>query len=182
MAWYDVLVLVLGIVGSFFGIFGISAYINERMKHKADKKNKKEDDDEQKAKEEAQRIKDMEEKQLLEKFRAIVREENAPLSAKLESVEGKIETLENSLKLNTEGTVTILRSDMNRIKTELEERGYATDSEKGNWKQLYTTYGDLGGNHFKEYVDEWKTSIEKLPPAKKIRKNKSKTIITESSN
>lgn len=174
MAWYEVLGLVLGIVGSLFGIFGVSAYINERMKHKADKKNQKEDADEQKAKEEAQKIKDMEEKQLLEKFRAIVREENAPLSAKLE-------TLENSLKLNTEGTVTILRSDMNRIKTELEERGYATDSEKGNWKQLYTTYGDLGGNHFKEYVDEWKTSIEKLPPAKKIRRNKSKTIITEGS-
>jgi len=29
MQWYEVLVLILGIIGSIFGILGISAYINE---------------------------------------------------------------------------------------------------------------------------------------------------------
>lgn len=74
-----------------------------------------------------------------------------------------MDRIENKLTSNSEGTVTLLRDRMKCLKDEYEERGYAKDGDKANWKELYDSYKNLGGNHFREYVDQWKLTIEKLP-------------------
>lgn len=80
-----------------------------------------------------------------------------------ESKKEQMDRIENKLTSNSEGTVTLLRDRMKCLKDEYEERGYAKDGDKANWKELYDSYKNLGGNHFREYVDQWKVTIEKLP-------------------
>lgn len=80
-----------------------------------------------------------------------------------ESKKEQMDRIENKLTSNSEGTVTLLRDRMKCLKDEYEERGYAKDGDKANWKELYDSYKNLGGNHFHEYVDQWKLTIEKLP-------------------
>lgn len=43
--------------------------------------------------------------------------------------------------------------------------------------ELYTTYGRLGGNHFREYIDQWKEEVNDLPlePKKKTSTKKKTT-------
>jgi hypothetical protein len=43
------------------------------------------------------------------------------------------------------------------------ELGYASRNDKAAWNQLYNDYRDLGGNHFKEDVDQWKDEVNSLP-------------------
>lgn len=154
--WLTIIIAVLGLIGTILGIFGFSAYINERMKHKAELKNQQED---------AQReeLERMEKEQYLKSLREIIREENAPLRQ-------DIAEIKHCLALNTKGTVTMLRMDMKETLDSLNEKGFASSSDVANWKELYKVYGELGGNHFAEYVDAWKKELEDLPPKKKTRK------------
>ena len=50
------------------------------------------------------------------------------------------------------------------------QQGYVSASDKANWTEMYNTYRDLGGNHFKEYVDAWKDEVDQLP-RKEFKKN-----------
>lgn len=160
--WVQVMNIVLGIIGTLFGIFGISAYINERMKHKASKKNKQDDE-----------IQELIHQKHLEELRAVIREEN-------KGIKDDIATIKDNLALNTKGTVTILRNDMKKSLDYCKHQGYVTRSDKANWKELYTTYAELGGNHFKEYVDVWKEELEELPVKDKEEVKKSRKKLNES--
>lgn len=87
---------------------------------------------------------------------ASMREELSPLTLKLDSVN-------DIVSKNKEGTVTLLRESMKLSRDTYISRGYVSASELANWHQLNNTYKDLGGNHFKEYVDEWQQDVESLP-------------------
>ena len=81
----------------------------------------------------------------------------------LEPVEVKIDRIDTKLDENSEGTVTLLRDRMKDKKDQLVDRGWATSSDVASWNDLYQSYKKLGGNHFKEYVDQWKHEVESLP-------------------
>ena len=154
--WLTIIIAVLGLVGTILGIFGFSAYINERMKHKAELRNHQEDL-------EREELERMEKESYLKSLREVIREENAPLRA-------DIAEIKHCLALNTKGTVTMLRMDMKESLDALNDKGFASSSDVANWKELYKVYGELGGNHFAEYVDAWKKELEDLPPKKKSRR------------
>ena len=50
------------------------------------------------------------------------------------------------------------------------------EDDKASWMELYNTYGKLGGNHFKEYVDGWKDDVKNLPTEKKKAKSKQRLV------
>lgn len=88
--------------------------------------------------------------------------ENAITKA-LVPVQTKIDVIDEKLDENSDGTVTLLRDRMKDKKDRLVERGWATGSDVASWNDLYQSYRKLGGNHFKEYVDQWKHEVESLP-------------------
>ena len=143
--------IVSGIV-SLAVLFGVGVYFTERARHKAGKKNQKEDDEEARKK-----------AAYKEELRTVIREENKPLENKIEKLDKNVVEMKGDLANNTVGTVTLLRDRMKAILDDCRDKGYASPSTKANWHELYTTYGNLGGNHFKEYVDQWKKTLDDLP-------------------
>ena len=158
--------IILAGVISLAGLFGVTVYFAERARHKAGKKNRKELEREAKQKEEQDKLDALKQQQYENSLRSIIREENASLKADTKEIK-------KDLADNTKGTVTILRNDMKKSLDYCKKQGFASASDRANWHELYNTYGELGGNHFKEFVDAWKDELEALPlKPKKTRAKK----------
>lgn len=112
--------IVSGIV-SLAVLFGVGVYFTERARHKAGKKNQKEDDEE--AREKAA---------YKEELRAVIREENKPLEDKIEKLDKNVVEMKGDLANNTVGTVTLLRDRMKAILDDCRDKGYASPSTKAN--------------------------------------------------
>lgn len=153
--WLQVIIGIIGLLGTLLGILGLTTYHNERIKHKANKKNMQEDL-------EQEELETLKYKKYKDDLRQIIQEENIQILKDLND-------LKRNLALNTEGTVTILRNDMKRALDFYKDKGYASASDKANWMELYNTYAGLGGNHFKEFINEWRKELEELPLKKKTR-------------
>lgn len=57
------------------------------------------------------------------------------------------------MELNHKATVTSLRSMMKSLRDRYIQQGYADTGDKGTWNELYEDYAEMGGNHFKQWVD-----------------------------
>lgn len=85
-----------------------------------------------------------------------IRKEMAPVS------EG-ISSIKQDLEADRAATVISIRSNMKQLRDKYLKQGFADTGDKATWNELYKNYSALGGNHFKEYVDQWKTEINNLP-------------------
>lgn len=166
--------IILAGVISIAGLFGVTVYFAERARQKAGKKNRKELEKEAKEKEEKNKLEALKLQEYENSLRIIIREENA-------SLKEDVSEIKENLQDNTKGTITLLRNDMKKSLDYCKRQGYASSSDRANWHELYNTYGKLGGNHFKEFVDAWKQELDDLPvhpeeeaPKKKTRKAKNK--------
>ena len=148
-------IILAGIV-TLAGLFGVGVYFADRAKYKAGRKNRHEEEAEERQK-----------AAYKEELRSVIKEENKPLENKIDQLDKNIVEMKGDLADNTIGTVTLLRDRMKAILDECRKEGYASTSTKANWHELYTTYGNLGGNHFKEYVDQWKAELDALPQKKR---------------
>lgn len=95
-----------------------------------------------------------------------------PINERLDEVDKKIDKIQEDLKLDREGTVVQMRVTMMDLHKKYTKQGYADTHEKATWDELYNRYKQLGGNHFAEYIDRYKSDIEKLPDAKKTKSQK----------
>lgn len=165
--WLTVLLGVLGGAGTLGGLFGISAYMQERMSRKAKKKGEKEDQEEKK--EEENELKEREEfvlkvaEPLINNINANIDTNNKDIMKTLKQMNNSIDSLIKNIKLNTEATVTSLRSIMKSNLDRCKDKGYASTSEKASWNDVCAEYKALGGNHWKEYVNQWKLEMNALP-------------------
>ena len=91
-----------------------------------------------------------------QEFEEVLGEQLGPISTKLDD-------LSSTAKTNTRGTVTLLRESLKQARDHLLAKGIVSASEVASWHELYNTYQECGGNHFKEYVDAWKADIDGLP-------------------
>lgn len=58
------------------------------------------------------------------------------------------------LKSNEAATILELRTDMKAVRDRRVNEGKELDTgDLATWKELYKRYFEMGGNHFKEYVD-----------------------------
>ena len=85
------------------------------------------------------------------------------LNEKLDPIKSEVNIIKEEVTKNKDGTVTLLRERMEQSHDRFIREKCISAGELANWRHLYNTYEWLGGNHFKEYVDEWKTDIETLP-------------------
>ena len=169
--WLTIIIAVVGLLGTVLGVLGISGYLGERAKHKAEVKNKKEDRT-------AAELQAAAEQRLNIAIRKAFKEEVIPINEKLDAISSEIEGIKQDLADNTVGTVTILRDRMKSILDHCRRDEYASTSTKGNWHELYKTYESLGGNHFKEYVDAWKQELDDLPSTPPVQvKTRSKKAV-----
>lgn len=154
--WLEIVIAVVGLLGTILGVLGISGYLAERGKFKAKRANERELAREQEEEERKQQ-------RLTDSIRTVFREESKPINDKIENIFSEINEIKVDLAANTTGTVTMLRDRMKAILDLCREDGYASASTKANWHELYKTYRDLGGNHFLEYVNAWKEEMDDLP-------------------
>lgn len=96
-----------------------------------------------------------------------IKELLVPVGNKIDKLEvkfdTKIEEIGKKLDLNTEANVTKLRDAMKDRRDRLLERGWASASDRAAWQDLYNVYANLGGNHFREYVNQWQHDVMNLP-------------------
>lgn len=130
--WVTNVSLILSIVVSIFGLCGFSVYINERVKHRANKKNIKEDEKEA----EFKKIEEMEYRKLLKE---VVVEEVSPLINSVDDIKKDIEKLKHGVQASN-------RADLEVLVEKADTQGYLSKYEKDRFEQLYMAYHALGKN------------------------------------
>ena len=83
----------------------------------------------------------------------------------IDEIHVDIKDIKVGLELNHKATVTSLRSMMKTLRDRYIQQGYADTGDKGTWNELYEDYAEMGGNHFKQWVDIWKEEVNSLPSA-----------------
>ena len=156
--WLQIVIAVVGAVGTICGILGITAYIQERQKHKAQKKNQSEDDAEAKALAEQKKLEQMRHEEYKAELRAIICEVMAPVNEKLTSIE-------NDLGLVKGGLQKDLYVDLVHIYNEHMKKGYVTLGEKRDFDSLYWAYHKLGKNGVADGMHE---TIMNMPDSKPV--------------
>ena len=106
---------------------------------------------------------DLEHKKLNEEVLAAIRKEMVPVS------EG-ISAIKQDLDADRAATIISIRSNMKQLRDKYLKQGFADVGDVATWNELYNNYSALGGNHFKEYVDQWKEEVNSLPHTKDNRR------------
>lgn len=119
-----------------------------------------------KAQEELQQLRD--EKIATERATAL----SEGIKTELEPICQKLDNIQDGLQKNTSGTIVLLREEMKQSRDRALKDGFISGADLANWKELYNTYKDLGANHFREYIDVWKSEVEKLPNEKPVKRVK----------
>lgn len=114
------------------------------------------DDRHERKKAETQAEKDRLKAERQAEIREVIKEE-------VKDIKDGVDKANDKLVVNTEGTITLLRDRMKSALNDCRKKHFATSSDKANWHDLYNSYATLGGNHFREYVDQWKTEIDNMP-------------------
>lgn len=91
------------------------------------------------------------------------------IDARFDKVDEKINDIDSSVQIEKISTVVNIRVTLKALRDKYEKNGYCEESDKSTWNELYNVYKNMGGNHFKEYVDQWKLFIEKLPTEKPVK-------------
>ncbi len=155
--WLQIVIGIFGLIGTVLGILGITAYINERMKHRAQKKNRREDEEEARKAEEERQLEEMKHQAYLNELRAIIREEN---ETSIAPIRGRLEKLENQIDVVAAGTTDILRERLLSTYYKCVEKGYRTQYDYENVEHMHKEYVGLGGNSF---VESCVKTIKELP-------------------
>lgn len=118
------------------GILGFTSYISERAKHKATKRNQKEDEAEQIMKKEQAELDLIRHEKYKEELRNIIKEENQSFQESIKSslleINVNIEQIRKDISANTVGEVTLLRDRMKDVVDECNKKQFATTSDKAN--------------------------------------------------
>lgn len=170
MQWYEIIVLILGMLGNVFGILGISAYISERAKHRAQKLNKKEDESEAKKLEEERKLEEMKREEYKAELKLIINNAIAPIIRDLESIRDDMVLVKTGVQVNC-------RSDLEDLADKADKQGYMSAYDKQRFENTYNSYHALGKNGV---MDAKRDRILALPEHKaytRRRSSKKQTLL-----
>lgn len=95
-----------------------------------------------------------------------------PVINHVEKIDSKIDGLKDENNLENKATVIMIRLKLMEWHDVYMARGYCDIKERSTWEELFIKYGELGGNHFKEYMNQIREDIQKLPMEKPVKKRK----------
>lgn len=166
MTTFQMTVTIISLVVSVLTALGLGTI----MKHFWDDKHERAKASRQEAKEERARERAEEIRGVLRQELQVVKEDLHSQMSNLECEIGHIKEGVEKLQTAVDRLQTsLIRVDRILMKSNLDSyrnQGYASPSDRAAWNELYQDYKDLGGNHFKEYVNEWKSTLESLPKEK----------------
>jgi hypothetical protein len=87
------------------------------------------------------------------------------------SITEKLEANNTATEANTKATIVVLRDRMRCSLEFCKRQGYKTVDDVRIWNELFGEYVDLGGNHFKEFVNAWKEDMDALPMESEVKAN-----------
>lgn len=87
----------------------------------------------------------------------------------IEPINNKLDSIQKKVENNTSGTVMLIRENLKKARDQHVKEGYISSTDYANWSEQYNVYKELGGNHFKEYMNAWHDDIELLPREPKKR-------------
>lgn len=166
--WLQIFIAVVGVIGTILAIVGFSAYWNERMKHKADKKNKQEDKDEEE-------IEKMRHEAYMQELRMIFKEEIKP-------IEDRLEIIESDLGKVKKGVQVTCRNDLEDLVDKADKQKFLSLYDKKRFESAYQAYHDLGKNGVMDATRERILALPENAPVKKTKKQKAtkKQVLLES--
>jgi hypothetical protein len=141
----------------------ITALITNYIKWSVDKHFKKQEEVAKLEKAEHEELVERRAQELQSKYKNIVQE---VISIEFTPIKEDVEEIKKVQKLAQKATVVNLRINMKNIRDKCIKQRFADTADKASWNELYNDYTEMGGNHFKEYVDQWKEEMEKLPKEK----------------
>ena len=175
-AWLTILIAVFGLVGTIFGIFGVSAYINERMKHKAAKKNQAEDEAEQKKKEEEKRAEEMKHQEYVTELKTII---GTAIAEALSPVNEKLTNIEDDLGKVKRGVQVNCRNDLEELAAKAEHDKFISHYDKKRFESAYQAYHDLGKNGVMDATRERILNMDETKPTTKRKPRAKKQVLSE---
>lgn len=137
--WLTIIIAVFGLIGTIFGVFGISTWINERVKHKAQKQNKKEDEAEEKKLEEQRKLEEMRHEEYKAELKLIINNAIAPMIRDLESIKDDVILVKTGVQVNC-------RSDLEDLADKADKQGFMSAYDKQRFENTYKSYHALGEN------------------------------------
>ena len=157
--WLQIVIAVFGLVGTILGILGITTYIGERMKHKAQRKNQKED-------KEINEIENLRHQHYLNELRTIIKEEN---QISVAPIIEDVSRIQSQIKILADGSTDMLRERILSTYYKCMEKGYRTQYDYENVDHMHKDYIGLGGNSF---VDTCVEKIKSLPSEEEYKAKK----------
>ena len=158
--WLEILLAVIGLLGSIMGILGITTYISKRAEHKADKKNKEED-----------KIDMLKYNGYKQELKEIIDEALVPLKEDLIEVK-------DSLSSVKKGTQATCRNDLEEMFAQAEKQGYCSNEDKQKFEATYQAYHQLGKNGV---MDAKREKLLAMPEIKIKKQNSRKVKVLEES-
>ena len=166
--WLQIIIAIFGLIGTILGIFGISAYISERMKHKATRKNKREDEEEAKRLEEQRKLNEMKHSEYISELKTIIGNALEPIAKELTDIK-------SDLSLVKGGVQVTCRTDLEELADKAEKQGFLSAYDKDRFEITYQKYHALGQNGV---MDAKRDRILALPESKQVtRKPKPKKVL-----
>ena len=150
--WLQITATAISIIASLFGLCGISIYINERVKHRASKKNEQEDK-EQEAIEQAKN----------EHYKQIIVQ---AISEKIDPLENELSEVKEDLKKLKAGVQASNRADLQVLVDKAENQNWLSAYDKHRFYQLYQAYHNLGKNGVMDAYKDKVLALPDVPPEK----------------
>lgn len=102
-------------------------------------------------------------KERQEEMSEIVTASLKPIINRIDDIDQKVTIIQYDRQLERDATIVTMRIKMMELRDMYCKRGYCDSHEKATWDELYHRYEKLGGNHFSEYVNQYKEEIHNLP-------------------
>lgn len=148
--WLQTTAAAISIITGLFGLCGISIYINERVKHRASKKNEQEDK-EQEAVEQAKN----------EYYKQILIE---TISEKIDPIENELSDVRDDIKKLKAGVQASNRADLEVLVDKAENQKWLSQYDKQRFYQLYQAYHSLGKNGVMDAAKDKVLALPDIPP------------------
>lgn len=168
--WLQIIIGIVGALGTIFSVMGVTTYIAERWKHRANRKNTEED----------MQMADLEElrkQKYMEQLRNIIQDENEksvmPLRKRMDDMNDTVTSMDGRLTLVANGTVDTLRDRILSTYNKCMKKGFRNQNDYENMHHMCTDYFKLGGNSF---VRDCMNKFDALPSEEQLKGAQEKSL------